>query len=391
MKTGIFGGSFNPFHNGHKKALVSFIKELSLDRVLVIPTAVPPHKEQEKEISDADRLKITELSVSDIPKAEISDFEIENGGKSYTYITAEYLKNKYPSDELYLYVGTDMFLTFHKWKNPEKIIKNVTIAAFARENGDIEKLNEQKEFLEKKYKAKCFTGVSEPFEISSTEIRKMLKNNSDVSDYIDPKAEEYIKAGHLYSLPCDEQIISVIKPLESPKRFLHSLGVRDKIKELAEIYGCDVRKAEVCGLIHDITKNFPNEWHLDFIKRNSLDADDDFLKSPALYHALTGSEYARQVLKIEDKEVLSAIRFHTTAKPDMTTLEKLLYIADATEPSRNYEDIDFYRRAAREDINRALALILKWSIEYLQKREAPVYKDTLDAYEFYKKYAEQKG
>lgn len=383
MKTGIFGGSFNPFHMGHKKALAAFINELALDRAFVIPTALPPHKQAEKSVSDEDRLKIAALSVSDIKKAEVSDWEIKNGGKSYTYLTLEHFQKEFPNDELFLYVGTDMFLSLHEWKNPEKITAAAVLCAFARENGDAEKLEEQKKFLEKKYGAKCFIGKSEPFEISSTEIRKNLSEGSDVSDYLDKKAAEYIKEKHLYALPSPDAVIKTVKPLLKPERFRHSLGVRDEIVLLAKIYGADVKKAEICGLLHDITKNFPDEWHLNYIKENKLAADESFLKTPQLYHALTGSCYAEKVLKISDPEILSAIKYHTTAKPDMTLLEKLLYVADFTEPTRNYSDVGFYRDLARRDIDRTVLLGLRWNIENLKNHGKPVYFLTEDAEKFY--------
>lgn len=386
MKTGIFGGSFNPFHIGHKKALKAFIRELSLDRVFVIPTAIPPHKEAEKIISDEERLKIVELSVSDIDNVFVSDWEIKNGGKSYTYLTLEYFKKTYPEDEFYLYVGSDMFLTLNEWKYPEKIIKKAVIAAFSRESDDNEAIEKQKIYLEKEFGAKCFIGKIEPIIISSTEIRKKLRNSENISEYLDKKAAEYIEKKHLYSLPSNDKIISVIKTILSPSRFEHSIGVCKEIKELALIYGYDTRKAEVCGLLHDITKNFPNEWHLDFIKKNNIETDENLLKYPLLYHALTGSIYIKQIFGINDPEIISAIRYHTTAKPQMSLLEKLIYVSDFTEPTRKYADVDFYRTEARKNINRALALGLIWNIENLRSRNQPVYKDSLEAAEFYRRY-----
>ena len=89
MKIGIFGGSFNPFHTGHRRALESFIKECRIDRVFVITTSVPPHKIAEKTVSDGVRLEIAKLSTSDLKNVEVSDFEIHRGVKRYTYITIE--------------------------------------------------------------------------------------------------------------------------------------------------------------------------------------------------------------------------------------------------------------------------------------------------------------
>lgn len=393
MRTGIFGGTFNPFHNGHKKALNAFIKEFDLDRVFVIPTAIPPHKEIKKDISDDDRLRITRLSISDVKQAEICDWEIKNGGKSYTYLTLEHFRKEYPDDKLFLYVGTDMFLTLHEWRFPERIISEATIVAFPRKEGkgDLETIERQKKFLEEKYGAKCLIGKEKPVAVSSTTIREKIRQGESVSDYIDKKAEQYIKDKHLYILPSDETILNIITPRLSPFRLRHSLGVRDEIRCLAKIYGCDLRKAEVAALLHDSTKDFPPEWHLNYIKENNLEADDDFLKIPRLYHALTGSRFAEKEAGIKDPEILSAIKYHTTAKPNMTLLEKLLYVSDFTEPTRSYPDVDFYRKTAREDIDRTVALGLKWNIEELRKNNNPVYFLSIQAEKFYRKYSEKKG
>lgn len=382
MKIGIFGGSFNPFHTGHRRALESFIKECRLDRVFVIPTSVPPHKIAEKTVSDGVRLEIAKLSTSDLKNVEVSDFEILRGGKSYTYITLEAFREKYKNDGLYLYVGSDMLLTLDEWKEPERIFAAATVAAFSRTGDDLEKLEEKKIFLEKKFGAKIILGRETPTVVSSTEIRQKARNGEDISSLVVPAAEERIKKA--YGLPTNEEIIGKIKPILKESRFRHSLGVAKEITELAALYGCDIRRAEVAGLLHDATKNFPDEWHLSYMKENGFEPDEEFLRSPQLFHAVTGSFYARNEFGIEDEGIISAIRYHTTAKPDMTLLETLLYVSDFTEPTRTYDDVDYYRKLARKNIYEAAARGLIWNIENLKKRGSPVYFLTVDAAEFYK-------
>lgn len=383
MRTGIFGGSFNPFHSGHRAALEAFVSEMKLDRVFVIPTAVPPHKKAEETVPDEIRLEIAKLSTDDVAKAEVSDFEIKRGGKSYTYLTLAAFKEKYPDDELFLYVGSDMLLTLDEWKNPEKIFSAATIAAFSRTGDDLSALSAKKEFLEKKYGAKILLGKALPTVVSSTEIRKKAANGEDFSEFIVPKAK--LLALSAYRLPTRDEIINKLGKYLKPRRFEHTLGVEKEITELAKIYGCDVKTASVAALLHDVTKNMPDEWHLSYLKEHGIPSDG---LSPALYHSATGSIFAKEEFGIHNPGILSAIRFHTTAKPDMTLLEKLLYVADFTEPTRNYSDVEHYRRLAREDIDEAVAQGLEWNIKNLESRGLSVASPTLDAAEYYKRRTE---
>ena len=131
MKTGLFGGTFNPVHNGHVNLVKNFKDELKLDRVFVIPTAVPPHKEAEGLVSSEDRLEMCRLAFENI--AEVSDVEIARGGRSYTVETLEELKRIYKDDEFYFLVGSDMLLSFKRWYRWEDILTMCTLCATDRD------------------------------------------------------------------------------------------------------------------------------------------------------------------------------------------------------------------------------------------------------------------
>ena len=132
MKIGLFGGTFNPVHNGHINLVKNFKDKLSLDKVLVIPTAVPPHKQAESLVSSEDRLNMCRLAFSSL--AEVSDVEIERGGRSYTVETLEELKKIYKDDDLYFLVGSDMLLSFKRWYRWEDILTMCTLCATDRDN-----------------------------------------------------------------------------------------------------------------------------------------------------------------------------------------------------------------------------------------------------------------
>lgn len=133
MRLGIFGGSFDPPHAGHLRAAEAFVGEMKLDRLLVIPAGIPPHKRMEKLCSDADRLEMARLCFLSVPGAEVSDMEIKREGKSYTVDTLTELRRLYPHDGLFLYCGSDMLLSFTSWKDYEKILSLCTLCAMKRD------------------------------------------------------------------------------------------------------------------------------------------------------------------------------------------------------------------------------------------------------------------
>lgn len=199
MKTGIFGGTFNPPHNGHKKYAREIIGRLGLDRLIVIPTCVPPHKSEEKPVSGEDRFEMTKLCFSDIPEAEVSDIELCRGGKSYTVDTVTELSEKYPHDELIFIMGSDMLLSFHRWREPHEILRKVKICAVTR-LGSITK-SELESYVDKYFSPERDRFIIEdfsPLEISSTEVRNAVQNGGDTDGLLDKRVAEYIKKKELY-------------------------------------------------------------------------------------------------------------------------------------------------------------------------------------------------
>ncbi len=200
-KIGIYGGTFSPPHNGHLHAANVFLKEIELDRLLIIPDYIPPHKEIECNNPTA-RLEMTKLAFSSLPEYEkkvfVDDYEITSGGKSYT---ADTLQHFFSSDiELYFLCGTDMFLTIDSWYHPEIICKLSNIVLMRRENDpeNVSKIYSYIKFLQDKYGAKVIMLKSPAVDISSSEIRDYIINGRDISHLIPKKVEDYIKENKLY-------------------------------------------------------------------------------------------------------------------------------------------------------------------------------------------------
>lgn len=163
-------------------------------------------------------------------------------------------------------------------------------------------------------------------------------------------------------------------------RFKHSLCVADEAKRLALKYGCDAEDAYLAGLLHDITKCFSNDEHLKIFSRFDIIPNNVEKASNKLWHAISGSLYVKHILKVVNDEIISAIRYHTTAKDNMTLLEKVLYLADYTSADRNYADVDVMRRLVNENLDDALLYALKYTINELVNEQRAVHPDTISAY-----------
>ncbi len=166
----------------------------------------------------------------------------------------------------------------------------------------------------------------------------------------------------------------------TPKRYNHSLEVAKEAKRLAIKYNCDAEKAYLAGLLHDITKNTPDEKQLQIMRDFDIILSDVEFGAKKLWHAITGAAYVQNVLKIDDSEIISAIRFHTTAKEDMSLLEKVLYLADFTSADRDYDDVDVMRSLVDISLQDALKYALCYTMKDLVNRDLPVHPDTLKAY-----------
>lgn len=193
MKIALLGGTFDPPHLGHRKLCENFIQMMDFDKILVIPTYIPPHKVRERISGSEDRLNMCRLAFEGIEKVEVSSIEIDRGGKSYSYDTLRLLKEKYPGSELFFLMGTDMFDSFHKWYRYEDILSLCKLCVCRRYD------NDKKDFLPPEFSDRVIFCGDEPFEVSSTEIREKIKNGEDVSNLLKKDVYEYILTRKLYS------------------------------------------------------------------------------------------------------------------------------------------------------------------------------------------------
>lgn len=196
-KIAMLGGTFNPIHNAHVKLALEFADRMNLDKVLMVPDAVPPHKEMKDFVPAEERFYMTKLVCDMYEKLEPCGLELERKGKSYTVDTLKSIKSLYPEDQLYLIVGADMFLSLETWRDPDEIFKLAKILSAPREDSDYEPMKKHQKVLEK-LGADTFVLEKSIFTVSSTEVRDKIKKGEDVSDLIPEKIYSYIKEKGLY-------------------------------------------------------------------------------------------------------------------------------------------------------------------------------------------------
>ena len=390
MKIGVYGGAFNPPHLGHITAARAVSGLLKLDKLLVIPTGRPPHKTLPPGSPSAEqRLEMTRLAMEQAglgDRLQVLDLEVRREGNSYTSDTLAWLKEQYPEDELWLLMGTDMFLTLQAWHEPERVLSLAGVAAFGRTEADTEELFAvQRDYLCRTYpQARIFTlSIPGVVDVSSTELREQLAGGKGGS-LLAPAVYGYILREKLYGTAADlkrlplEQLRPVALSCLNHRRIPHVLGTEQEAVRLAERWGADVDKARRAALLHDCTKKLNLEEQLAVAERFHVPLDEMERREIKLLHAKTGAGVAEAVFGT-DEEITSAIRWHTTGRGGMTLLEKVIYLADYIEPNRDFPGVEALRRTCYEDLDAGLLLGLEMTIGEMESRNAPIHPKTLEA------------
>ena len=393
MKIGIYGGTFNPVHTGHIHAAKQAATLLHLDKLLMIPDRIAPHKEiPSGSPTPEQRLEMLLLAVRNDPLIEVSDIELKREGPSYSYLTVEALHEQYPDAELILMMGTDMFLSFQNWKNPERIMARATLAVMCRgEKGEKDKILVQKQLLEE-MGAKVELVENQVLAISSTQLRRLIAFDC-AGEFLPEGVEDYIRVNKLYDSGSDwknltmEQLEPIVIRLLNPNRVAHVLGCRDTAVELAKHWGVDVTDAARAGILHDITKALDGPLQLTLCNRYGKILSDFSRKYPKTLHALTGSLVAERIFG-ENEAVVSAICHHTTGKAGMNLLEKIIYVADYMEPCRNFPGVEKLRELAFADMDAALRLGLEMTLQHLANLGDEVSPESREALDYLKNCSE---
>lgn len=382
MRILIYGGSFNPPHNGHVEALRSAAEAMEPDRLLVIPAGMPPHKELAGgSPPPMERLALSELAFRAVKKAEVSDLELSRDGKSYTVETLRTIKGDNPGDELFLLVGTDMLLSIDTWYEFREILSLCTLVALARNDGDQSVLEKKAEQLRGDYGAGVILIRKKPLPMDSTSLRAAFPLRQG-RDRVDPAVyAEIIRNRYYGAKPELEWLRRQAYAMLKPSRVAHVQGCEQEAVRLAERWDADPGEAAEAAILHDVTKKYTAAEQLAFCEERQIPVDEAERADPKLLHAVTGARIARDRFGVS-QAVSDAIARHTTGCAHMTTLDKIIYLADFTEPTRRFDGVEEVRALTFVDLDAAMIRALQLSLQEVLSRNGTVHPRSRQALEW---------
>ncbi|HHX49764.1 MAG TPA: nicotinate (nicotinamide) nucleotide adenylyltransferase [Clostridiales bacterium] len=369
MKVGVFGGSFDPLHNGHKVIINMAIELLNLDLMVLVPSFNPPHKSKSS-ASFNDRYAMLVEEFKDNKKIKVERIEEEMGLEySYTYVVLDILKSFY-GDDLYYIIGADSMIDFSTWKFPQIVASQATLVVIKR--AGYFNLDEAIMFAKSQYNSNVIELDIKTDDISSSVLRGQLELfEPDAKKFIPKEAYRYIINNNLYSNY--KEIIDKLKSNLSQKTFEHSKRTTLFALQYITKLKIPFHKAFLASLLHDCAKGI----------EGSIEDIEKLNTTKEVYHQFLGATLAKEIYEIDDEDILNAIKYHTTGRENMSSLEKLVYIADKLEPGRQYEGLDAIRQRLNENFNFAFNMLLKFNLEYLKSNKENIDSRTISTYLWY--------
>lgn len=313
-RVGLLGGSFDPVHNGHIRIAKTCLRELNLDEVWFIPVLNNPFKERHM-APGKDRIAMLNLAFENNKYFKVCDIELKGDPKqkSYTYFTLLQLKKTYPKVKFFYLIGDDQVAKFDQWYEADKISEMVQLVAMDRKGYDAH--------LENEAKYKMIRLSYRPLEVSSSMIRSgnFKHVNKDVIQYFS-----------MHGLYLEEIVASMM----SEKRFIHTKSMAQLAMEIAQANELDTTKAYVAGMLHDIAKEMDVNEATKLMKNHFPKHLD---KPVPVWHQWLSAYLAKKMFHIKDKEIIQAIKHHTTGHPCMSLLDMCIYVADKYDPSRGFD------------------------------------------------------
>ena len=413
-KVGIMGGTFDPIHISHLILGETAYEQFSLDKVLFLPAGNPPHKRNRKGgASDLERVEMVRRAIAGNSHFQLCLDEMDASDYSYTYRTLERMKAEHPDTEFYFIVGADSLFDFEKWKEPARICQAASILVAVRDHVDDERLSRKMKELEEKLGGHFYRLYSTNLDISSKMIRDWIRRKKTVRYYVPEPVLAYIADRHIYGMESTleetegqgkEKIRQMsgqydLKKIEEKlekhldeDRMRHTRGVMYTAASLAMVYGCSLEKAQVAGLLHDCAKCIPNKKKLKMCLENQIPMTEYEEANPFILHAKLGAFLARQKYGVDDEQILDAITWHTTGKPDMSLLDKIIYLADYIEPGRDKASrLPYIRKLAFQDLDECMYQVLKDTLEYLSVGGSDgIDEMTEEAYGYYREIHEKR-
>jgi len=351
MRIGIFGGAFNPPHIGHVNAAKTAAAENKLDILFVVPTGTPPHKPIPAGTPEPEeRFQMTKNAFADSENTKVIDLEIYSREKNYTIDSVLFLQREHPGSEFFLLVGNDMYDSIDTWKDSDELLKIVTPVLLSR-------------FV---------------IDISSSAIREMLPARKGREFIDDQNYSSIIKHRYYGAKPDWDWLREKAHFMLDPLRIPHVDACEIEALRLAERWGVDLDDAHEASILHDITKKLDFTENMCIIAEHGIKLGKLGRNEEKLLHSLTGALLAQSDFGVS-KPVADAIKWHTTGRAQMSMLEKVIYIADYIESTRDFPGVDKLRKLAYDNIDEAMIMGLKMTVEDLNQRGISPNKATFEA------------
>ena len=382
MKICIYSGTFNPVHKAHVELVEGILDEFEFDKIIIIPNNIPPHKNGEDIASAHHRMQMLHLAFNH-PKVEISDIEIARGGTSYSYDTIRAIKEKYNINEkISFLLGTDAIMGLRSWYRFEDFIKEVDFVIAQREND----FNPITILVNLNIDGLTCVLSKIPFnDISSTELRKKIRQNEDITDLTSQNVAKYIYEQRLYRTYNYYEITEILEK-EFKCEMKHSEAVADLAVKLAKKFGIDETKARIAGLLHDCVKYLGKENIKNQIEKYNIEVFEHEMNAPRTLHAPLGAFIAKTRFNIDDDEILNAIRYHTVGRCNMSALEKIIFISDKIEPvTREKEFIQKIEPYLDKGLDEAIHKYFELLMKKLQTEGIEITDYTKEVFEYSKK------
>ncbi len=386
----VMGGTFDPIHYGHLVAAETVRQELDIEKVLFIPTGRPPHKNNGMVEHNEHRYLMTVLATAKNPYFNVSRIEIDRPGMTYTVDTIRSLKKICGDEtEIFFITGADAVSQILTWKDSERLLGMCNFVAVTRPGYDREKMRKNIVDMESRFESSLYFIEVPALAISSTDIRNRIIASKTIKYLLPDDVEQYIIKFGLYKTSFEDKpyftfINQKLHTVLSPKRFAHTQGVAHEAVKLAEIYGIDAEKAFIAGLLHDCAKDFSKDEVMRLCKEYNIEIDDVIKRQIDLAHSFLGACIAEKEYLVNDSEILNAVRYHTTGRREMSVLEKIIYLADIFEPNRkSFDGMEEIRLAAYRDLDDAMAISLRQTIDFNKKKNRIIHPLSLAALKYY--------
>jgi len=359
LNYGIYGGAFDPLHNGHIEVIRGALLSGYIQRLTVVPTGIPVLKSNRDLTLAPYRFFMARKALKDYPECSVSPIEMLNRETSYTIETLRKISESEhiaSDDRLFLICGADVLFEFEKWYKPKEILEMATLLVAERPGYKSDEMRQKASEITERFGGRIVFFSIEAVEVSSSDIRRS-HDYSQVPEVVG----DFIRTNDLYPTdrPLDHvsdetfgllcEYSRVLFSEVSEKRLLHSLNTAILAVRYAVRFGEDPNKSAIAGLLHDCAKELPEKLMLEMAGEEATE-----YSLIEMIHAPAGAQYAEKRYNVRENDILAAIGYHTTGREHMTGIDKIVYLADKLEPSRKFNDLAEIRRLVETDLDAAM-------------------------------------